>query len=96
MPHSNAGNISLRDRLKLQFQEKEAGASQARLSSFKSTLTIALDFSTCKTASENLDANQRSPKRKSRTSPPVSQGKCKPFKSGCKQFSMPALKAVSS
>ncbi|KAF2195765.1 hypothetical protein K469DRAFT_699388 [Zopfia rhizophila CBS 207.26] len=58
MRHSKDAHISLRDRLKLHFQEKEIGAFQARLGSYKSTLTIALDFSTFKTASENLDATK--------------------------------------
>jgi DNA repair ATPase RecN len=44
--HSKDGHTSLRDRLKLQFQEKEIRAFQARLASYKSTLAIALDFST--------------------------------------------------
>lgn len=46
MRHSKDGYTSLRDRLKLQFQEKEIGAFQARLASYKSTLAIALDFCT--------------------------------------------------
>jgi hypothetical protein len=46
MRHSKDEQTSLRDRLKLQFQEKEIGAFQARLASYKSTLAIALDFST--------------------------------------------------
>jgi hypothetical protein len=46
MRHSKDGHTSLRDRLKLQFQEKEIGAFQARLGSYKSTLAIALEFST--------------------------------------------------
>lgn len=44
--HSKDGYTSLRDRLKLQFQEKEIRAFQARLASYKSTLAIALDLST--------------------------------------------------
>lgn len=43
---STDGNICIWDRLKLQFQDKEIGAFQARLESFKATLSIALDFST--------------------------------------------------
>lgn len=45
MRHSKDGHTSLWDRLKLQFQEQEIGAFQARLASYKSTLAIALDFS---------------------------------------------------
>ena len=45
MRHSKDGQTSMRDRLKLQFQEKEIRAFQARLASYKSTLAIALDFS---------------------------------------------------
>jgi hypothetical protein len=44
-PHSADGHVSLRDRLKIQFQEKEIMAFQARLSSYKSAFAIALDFS---------------------------------------------------
>lgn len=45
MRHSKDGHISLRDKLKLQFHDKEIGAFQARLGSYKSTLTIAINFS---------------------------------------------------
>lgn len=58
MRHSTASHTSVRDRLKLQFQEKKIAAFQARLASYKSTLTIAMEFSTMKTASENLDATK--------------------------------------
>ncbi|KAF2008282.1 hypothetical protein BU24DRAFT_382126, partial [Aaosphaeria arxii CBS 175.79] len=58
MRHSKDGHTSLWDRLKLQFQEKEIGGFQARLASYKSTLAIALDFCTLKTASDNLDATK--------------------------------------
>jgi hypothetical protein len=43
--HSTDAHVSLRDRLKMQFQEKEIMAFQARLSSYKSTFAIALEFS---------------------------------------------------
>jgi deoxyadenosine/deoxycytidine kinase len=46
MRHSMDGHTSLQDRIKLQFQQKEIGVFQARLASYKSTLAIALDFST--------------------------------------------------
>jgi hypothetical protein len=39
------GHVSFWDRLKIQFQEKEIIAFQARLSSYKSTFAIALEFS---------------------------------------------------
>ncbi|KAF7505378.1 hypothetical protein GJ744_000999 [Endocarpon pusillum] len=58
MRRSKDGQTSWRDRLKLQFQEKEIGGFQARLASYKSTLAIALDFATLKTASENLDVTK--------------------------------------
>jgi hypothetical protein len=45
MRHSKDGRTSLRDKLKLQFQEKEIRVFQARLASYKSTLAIAIDFS---------------------------------------------------
>lgn len=43
--HSADGHVSLRDRFKIQFQQKEIMAFQARLSSYKSTFAIALEFS---------------------------------------------------
>lgn len=46
MRHSTESHTSVRDRLKLQFQEKEIAALQARLGSYKSTLAIAIEFST--------------------------------------------------
>ncbi|KAL4733369.1 hypothetical protein BDV11DRAFT_175766 [Aspergillus similis] len=55
---STEGHVSLRDRLRMQFQEEEIAAFQARLSSYKSTLAIALELSGFKIASENLDATK--------------------------------------
>ena len=46
MRHSKDGRVSLRDRLKLQFQDKEIAAFQAQLASYKSTLTIDIGFLT--------------------------------------------------
>lgn len=46
MCHSTDGRTSLRDRLKLQFQEQAIAAFQARLASYKSTFTIALELCT--------------------------------------------------
>ena len=43
--HSKDSHTSLWDRFKLQFQEKEIGACQARLESCRSMLAIALDLS---------------------------------------------------
>jgi ABC-type transport system involved in cytochrome bd biosynthesis fused ATPase/permease subunit len=43
---STEGHVSWRDRLKIQFQEKEVTAFQARLGSYKSTLAIAVEFAT--------------------------------------------------
>jgi len=45
LSNSKDGHISLRDKIKLQFQDKEIEASRALLASFKSTLTITLNFS---------------------------------------------------
>ena len=45
LSNSKDGHISLRDKIKLQFQDKEIEAARALFASFKSTLTIALDFS---------------------------------------------------
>lgn len=44
--HSTDSHTSLRDRLKLQFQEKEIAAFRARLGSYQSTLAIAMQFFT--------------------------------------------------
>jgi hypothetical protein len=43
--HSTGDHVSVRDRLKMQFQEEKIAAFHARLSSYKSTLAIALEFS---------------------------------------------------
>lgn len=45
MSHSTDGHVSLRDKIRLQFQDKEIAGVQALLASYRSTLTIALDFS---------------------------------------------------
>ncbi|KAK3208237.1 hypothetical protein GRF29_77g1033, partial [Pseudopithomyces chartarum] len=58
MRHSTDSHTSLRDRLKLQFQEKEIAAFRARLGSYQSTLAIAMQFFTMKTASENLETTK--------------------------------------
>jgi hypothetical protein len=46
MSNSKDGHTSFRDRLKLQFKDKGIAAFQIQLASYKSTLAIALDFST--------------------------------------------------
>lgn len=45
MSNSKDGHTSIRDRVKLQFQDKEVAAFRIRLASYKSTLAIALEFS---------------------------------------------------
>ena len=45
LSNSKNGRVSLRDKIKLQFQDREIEASRTLLASIKSTLTIALDFS---------------------------------------------------
>ncbi|PMD50438.1 uncharacterized protein K444DRAFT_547107 [Hyaloscypha bicolor E] len=58
MSNSKDGHTSVRDRLKLQFQDKEVAAFRMRLASYKSTLTIALEFSSFKSTSQNLEATK--------------------------------------
>lgn len=43
--HSAPGSIGLRDRLRIQLKDKEITAFHARISSYKATLAIALEFS---------------------------------------------------
>jgi hypothetical protein len=45
MSHSKGDYTSIRDRVKLQFKDKEIAAFRMRLGSYKSTLAIALEFS---------------------------------------------------
>jgi hypothetical protein len=45
LSRSGDGHTSFRDKVKLQFQDKEVSAFRFRLASYKSTLTIALSFS---------------------------------------------------
>ncbi|KAF2458146.1 hypothetical protein BDY21DRAFT_371041 [Lineolata rhizophorae] len=56
--HSKDGTISRRDKAKLLFEKAKIGAFQSQLNSYKSTLAIALEFSTFKTASDNFKATQ--------------------------------------
>ena len=44
MSNSTDGHASFKDRVRLHFQEKEVTAFRYRLASYKSTLTIALEF----------------------------------------------------
>jgi hypothetical protein len=44
MSHSHDGHTSFRDRVKLQFHDKEISAFRFRLASYKSTLSVGLGF----------------------------------------------------
>ena len=46
MSHSNDRHTSVRDRIKLHFQSKKIESLQFKLGSYKSTLSIALNFAT--------------------------------------------------
>jgi hypothetical protein len=56
MSNTKDGHTSFRDRLKLQFQDKEIATFQMRLASYKSTLAIALDFTTLQATIPFLNA----------------------------------------
>lgn len=56
--HSTEAHTSKRDRIKLQFQDKEISAFKYRMASYKATLSIALEYASLKTTTDNSKAIQ--------------------------------------
>lgn len=54
MSHTREGHSSFRDRVKLQFHDKEIAAFRFRLASYKSTLSVALGFASLQVALPTL------------------------------------------